>query len=251
MKSSTSIGIDEEYILLPTLAQMQKKREVRSLHYVDQQSAPPVCDNEKIQQEIEQAHETAQCKLIEAREAAQKQAQQLIELANDQKEAICNEARESGFDAGMKEAQEALAAVSKQLDAAYADAIERLEQTGDLLFVQVKDSILKLALNMAEKITGYAFDRNEQIYESMVRQALSHVVGQHKIVLRVSPWEYTRFFAQEQCTLTKELKTKNIEVLEDAQLQKAQIQIDTEFGFVGAGIELQLKRLGFVLSEGV
>lgn len=241
-------------VMLPTMEELlQKKRGMSLIDKDDRNGAEKdatalfEADNELKQRE--RSMKAAAEKILEdARTQARAQAQMIIEEANRQRDRIYDQAREEGFASGRVEVFAQAADALALLDDGYCVAVKNLEQTRLHLFEQMEEHMLETAVFIAQKIMHIEFDRNDEAFLSIVRNALQMVLNQKNLVLRVSDWEYKRFFAEGASALAVELEAREIKVCKDSLLEKSECRLETEYGGISVGIETQLKRLGHALG---
>ena len=178
------------------------------------------------------------------------QATGIVEEAQKQADSIRKEAIEKGYNEGYKEAQTAAATEAEEAQRKTEDAIMGLKSATDTVYDQVSESVLDLALFIAEQIIHIELDRNDQAFLGLVRETLTKVKNQNHIVLRVSKDEYERLFADPDSDIVTELKNSGIEIRQDLSLKSGDCIAETQFGTINAGIKTQLKRLSSVLSGG-
>lgn len=236
---------DENIVMLPTLEDiLQKKRGIALLNR----------ENEAQRAQVEQTEHDCQANaaadriLEEARAKAKAQAQRILDEASRQSERIYEQAREDGFASGRVEVFAQAADALALLDDGYRVAVQNLEQARIHLFEQMEAHMLETAVGIAEKIMHIEFDRSDEAYLAIVHNALKMVLNQRNLVLRVSDWEYKRFFAEGASPLAIELEAREIKVRKDSLLDKSQCRLETEYGDISVGIEVQLKRLGHALG---
>lgn len=178
------------------------------------------------------------------------QAGGIIEEAQQSSDEIRKAATEQGYNEGYQEAQERASVEAEEAKRKTEDAIMSLKSATDTVYEQVSDSVLDLALFIAEQIIHTELDRNDKAFLGLVRETLTKVKNQNHIVLRVCKDEYERLFADPNSDIVKELKNSGVEIRQDLSLKSGDCIVETQFGTINAGIRTQLKRLSGVLTEG-
>jgi len=99
-----------------------------------------------------------------------------------------------------------------------------------------------LAIEIVRKIINPAEEELDNVFTSLIKNALRQMSTDSKIVLRVGPKEYERFFSSGAATIELDSGvTVKAAVLRDVSLNDGDLIIDTEDVTVNAGIESQLQ----------
>lgn len=231
---------------------VQKKQEEEPALEVPKED-PIIAQRAAEIQKQEQALEAKKQELAEVQrqiDELRSQATGIIEDAQKSADSIKKEATEKGYEEGYKEAQTQAAAEAEEAQRKTEDAIMGLKSATDTVYDQVSDSVLDLALFIAEQIIHIELDRNDEAFLGLVRETLTKVKNQNHIVLRVSKDEYERLFADPHSDVVTELKNSGIEIRQDLSLQSGDCIAETQFGTINAGIKTQLKKLSGVLTGG-
>lgn len=214
---------------------------------------PQIAKNAAELQRQQQALEAKKQELAEVQRQIDElrgQAAGIIEEAQKSADTIRKEATEKGYEEGYREAQDKAAVEAQEAQRKTEDAIMSLKSAADTVYEQVSDSVLDLALFIAEQIIHIELDRNDKAFLGLVRETLTKVKNQNHIILRVCKDEYERLFADPNSDIVQELKNSGIEIRQDLSLQSGDCIAETQFGTINAGIRTQLKRLSGVLTEG-
>ena len=128
--------------------------------------------------------------------------------------------------------------------------IEELYDERERTYSGLEDDVVKLTLEIVRKIINPAEEALGGVFESLIRNALKQIAPEGKIIIRVSPAEYERFFSTGSAIfhLDKGV-TVTTSILRDASLTDGDCIIDTEDETVNAGIETQLKYIKIAFNR--
>ena len=175
------------------------------------------------------------------RERAQQQADGLLADARAEAEATLARARQdaealrqealsrgdaAGRDAGAQELATLVAQVSRRLDATEA---------------QLSGQIATLAVHIARKVLGRELEFHPEAVVQIVRQALSEKARQRReITLRVHPDDLAVIREHRAELLEILSRSKEIGILEDADVARYGVVIETDAGSIDAQLDTQL-----------
>ncbi|MEZ6090697.1 MAG: FliH/SctL family protein [Pirellulaceae bacterium] len=126
---------------------------------------------------------------------AQQAAAAIIEQAHQQADAIKEESRKAGREAGLKEAEKVIdQRVKVAVDSAVHSRLATLESTIDELWRnesewlrQWQSETLPIAFQIARRITRNALNQDEDIIVNWANEALNNVRGARRVTLAVHP----------------------------------------------------------------
>ena len=188
---------------------------------------------------LEDARNEVAAILLAAREQAEEERRRAwqegyAEGAKEGKRVISEE-----YESKMREDDEMLKHVISEIHAERASTYEELE-----------DSIIDLSLEIAKKIYGPAEEELENVFQSLIRNALKQIAPEGKVIIRVSSTEYERFFSSGTAVFSLDKgSTITAAVLRDASLVDGDCIIDTEDETVNAGIDTQLKYIKIAFNR--
>lgn len=167
---------------------------------------------------------------------------------------VREEAFAEGFAAGEKSGNEG------GFDKAVADLKPRIELLENIMQAMQEEreafyhenelSIVKLAMDIAKKITHRELKHSPEILFYVVREALSRVSENSQITLRVNP-EDLKLLENPGELLSESLKLfKNVQFEGSSEVQRGGCIIESETGIVDAQIDMQLDRIEQTLVEG-
>ena len=203
--------------------------------------------------------------LSNAEQEARAKAEQIIMDARDEVAEMISTAREEADEERRRAFQEGYAEGATEGKRVYAEELDKkIKEEDDMLkrvlseiydewertFSGLEDEVVGLALEIVRKVIGPAEDEIGGVFESLVRNALKQITPEGKIVIRVSPDEYERFFSLGNIAITLDSGVSvTATVLRDASLGGGDCIIDTEQETVNAGLNSQLKYIALAFEE--
>lgn len=171
-----------------------------------------------------EAHEAS----LEAKEIlakAQEQAAQLIEGAQQEKEALFEESSEQGYAAGLDKWNDVLAEAWSRRD----DFLSRNEA-----------ELVRLAVAIAEKIVRHSVEAGTDVVLEAVKEALKSVRGEKRITIKVNPAEEDAL--REQVSSLKLLGSEvgDLVIVGNPSIAEGGCIVESELGVIDAQIDTQL-----------
>jgi len=155
-------------------------------------------------------------------------------------------AREAGIREGESRARAAydenLAHVRENLRVALAGFARERES----YYRRIEGEVVQLALSIARKVLHREAHVDPLLLGALVRVALDQIEGSTKVIVRVNPQQVgdcRAYFAH--CMDPSELP----EVIEDPEVERDHVRLQTELGVTELGIEPQLKEIEQGLSD--
>ena len=200
-----------------------------------------------------QAQAQAQEMLAEAyeeadriRQEARDEAALLMVRTRDQAEEDRRRSVQEGFAQGQAEGRrsydEQLAEKISEDDEMLRRVINEVYSEREDTYCALEEEVVGLALDIVRKVIRPADEQIGGVFEPLVRNALKQMAPVEKVILRVSPSEYERFFSTGSAMF--ELESGSIikaAILRDASLGEGDCIIDAEDETINAGLESQLK----------
>lgn len=223
----------------------------------DAEEAPQFVDTETMMQNAESIAELMlKERLREAEEEVRQKAEEILAQASEQAAQIVLDARDDaeeelkrgfrrGFEEGSAEGKrsfdEKLAqkireddeSLRRVLDEVY-DERERMQEENEHAVTNLSLEIVRKIINPAEEVLG-------DVFISLIKNALRQMQTDGKIIIRVSPIEYERFFSSGAAELELDSGiTVRASVIRDVSLNEGDCIIDTDDVTVNAGVDSQL-----------
>jgi type III secretion protein L len=156
---------------------------------------------------------------------AQEQATQLIENAQQEKDALFDESSERGYAAGLDKWNDALAEAWARRD----DFLSRNEA-----------ELVKLAVAIAEKIVRRSVEAGSDVVLRTIEEALKSVRGERRITIKVNPSEESEL--REQVGSLKLLgpEVGDIVIVANPSIAAGGCVVESDLGVIDAQIDTQL-----------
>ena len=218
-----------------------------------------------------QAQEQAMELLEEAKGEAEEQAALIIQAARDEaafliidaQDEIEEERQKAWREGFAKGTEEAKISYEEQLTEKIRDDDEKLKRVLNEIYDErertyngLEDEVVGLSLEVVRKIINPAEEALGGVFESLIKNALKQLSSfDGRVVIRVSPAEYERFFASGSAVVELDSGvTVTASILRDAALGGGDCIIDTDGETVNAGLNSQLKYIALsferLLTEG-
>ena len=206
---------------------------------------PGLLDND------EQIPQPVRDKARELLQSAQARAQQTIQAATARAEEIKAQAQKDGFDAGMESAADKITAMKDELSAQAQTLIEEISAYRDELYGALQDSVLGLAMDIAEKIINSELEKDDKVYMEIAKKAVSGLKQADDFTLRVSRGEFDKYFKDGGQWLREGTDCGEFEAVCDPNLEPGALVIESDDEIVNAGVALQLEKTRQYLEEQV
>lgn len=240
-----SIGNDElesaGVVVIPGFHELAKEQETET-------EAPRTEEEARVEQPIDLKKKEL-LQMEQKIEEAKARAGQLIADAESKAEATLKQAEHDGYAEGLRRAEDELKKEIEQERLELGELKKKLVAARDEMLREMETSVLDLSLCVSEKVVRETLDRNDKVFLNIVRDMLSKVKEQSDIVLKVSQKEYERFFADDKDEFTALLKSSGIQVKQDLAVEHGECVIETGFGALRSGIDMQHRRIAEALYE--
>ncbi len=194
------------------------------------------------------------------------QAAEIKRMAQIEADAIVGRAREQAKSIradASREADEIRAnAYNKAVEAGKAEALRRAEAEMLIMRKDLKDltqrlngaltaslaetvdkwerGLLDLSVDIARKIIGAELSKDSEAFKSLVQNAISHMRGDAKLTVRVSPREFESYFADGDAYFQVGGERVKTPVVSDPQLGDGGLIVESDGEMIDAGVEKQL-----------
>jgi flagellar assembly protein FliH len=217
-------------------------------------AAPVVYDHpgDAYQVEYDELFEAAQEEAAQLLADARRQAREIVDQADAQAEKAREEAyaegfssgRDDGFNAAVDEAEKAFGVFFDEGQAEIDKVIADAYAERDSLLGEMEPKILRLALDVAEKILGYELDAGNEAFVSLVTTALGVMQQEPRVTLRVSSEQHTGAFHSKASARLKTGRGKvEAEIVADPGMEPNGCLIETGSGTVDASVSSQLEQI--------
>lgn len=176
-------------------------------------------------------------------EEARLQAEQIIADANKNADAVFKEAKQNGYYEGNEKAQEEMNIKQAQLEVELDNKRKELEQEYNNLKESIEPELVEVITDVFRKVTGVVAEDNQEIILHLINDVMHNADGSRDYVIKVSPDDY-KFLVNNQgkiyCAMSKEV---NIDIVEDATLERNQCMIETNTGIFNCSLDIELNNL--------
>ena len=182
-------------------------------------------------------------------EDAKRKAEFIINEAKRKSEETRRSAWREGYAEGKAAAERETGDFIRELSNEARTIFTNLEKYKQELFRDLKENLLALSFEIAEKIVNVALQRDDKIYIGIVEKAIENLKSTEKFVLRVSRTEYDKFFKDGAQWLRDETGCMPFEVVCDPQMGEGGCILESGDRMVNAGVQLQLSKIAHLLTE--
>ena len=176
-------------------------------------------------------------------EEARLQAEQIIADANKNADAAFEEAKQNGYYEGNEKAQEEMNIKQAQFEVEFDNKRKELEQEYNNLKESIEPELVEVITDVFRKVTGVVAEDNQEIILHLINDVMHNADGSRDYVIKVSPDDY-KFLVNNQgkiyCAMSREV---NIDIVEDATLERNQCMIETNTGVFNCSLDIELNNL--------
>lgn len=218
---------------------------------VEQPAPPPEEDVEHIERAEQRIRELTEAADEMVRQAELK-AKMLVQNAEIEAINIRSQGWEAGYDEGRTEFETERLQQMAEDRAALERVIGEVVQARKEILDGLEDEIVDLALAVAKKIVNVAIQKDDIIFESILKNALHQMKREGKITIRVSGQEYERFFSSGSATFVLGDESVTATIVNDPLLPEGGGIVESEGETINAGVDSQLRyiAIAFKQSEG-
>jgi flagellar biosynthesis/type III secretory pathway protein FliH len=178
--------------------------------------------------------------------AAQEKAESVVAEAGKEAQRLYEEAREAGRQEGREEAkQEVLPAL-----VAFGHAGQSLIVFEERLVARYTPQIVRLAVEIAEKIIGHAVEAEPELVASVLERAKREVAEAKRIRIWLNPADHQ--ILADHCPELIKIGCENgrtIEVVASEEVGRGGCRLETEMGLVDATLPTQIEEIRRQLSD--
>jgi len=192
------------------------------------------------------ARSETETKMEQILENAREQAAQIILDARDEAEEERQRGFREGFEEGSEEGrriyEEKTEAKIREDDETLKRLLDEMYEERERTYNALEGEVTNLAIEIVRKIINPAQDEIDNVYMSLIKNALRQMPNEGKVVLRVGAKEYQRFFSSGAAKIELDSgATVTASVLRDVSLTDGDCIIDTDDVTINAGINSQLQ----------
>lgn len=185
-------------------------------------------------------------------EEAKSQAKEILDKAKSEAEDYKKEAFQRGFaegeDKAKREIEERYNLIFENELLQLKRIIEVFRNSYQETIKQAEQALVKLALDIAEKIIKEEATKNKEIVLRMVKEGLCRVLDRAKLVLHIHPEELNFVEKNKQKLLATLEGIEDFEIRQDTRVDIGGCIIETESGSVEVRLDKQIKEIRKALT---
>jgi Flagellar biosynthesis/type III secretory pathway protein len=193
----------------------------------------------KAQEIIADAKKEAEAILEASRFDAENLLQMKKEEADRYREEVVCGAHEEGYSKGFEEGK---AAFDKSLKDIQTES-QKLNESYKQLIGSAEPQIIKLVLEIAQKVIDEDVKINKENMVRIVKNALEMCYEKQSAVIKISASDYEYLNQNVPDLLTQINSYENISIKQDANLKDNDCVVDTSFGTVDMGIDKRFAKI--------
>lgn len=193
-----------------------------------------------------------------AHEPPEARAKSIVELAQEEAEALVRTARLEADSIRAQAYREGLEMARHEFDQDRADLAERVAQTIrnverqlDDFWTAIEPDVLKLAVDIARKVIHREISENQEVVLNMVKIALYQIRDRQSLKIRVSPTDYELLREHKEEIMSSCDGMRSLEILEDRRVEQGGCLIESDNGNLDARIGSQIREVERALLEAV
>lgn len=189
----------------------------------------------------------------EARETinvAQDEAELIRSKALEEAHEITDRARQSGYEEGLRQAQEAIEADRQLAMIQGQEILQEANRIKMTMFESSEADMVRLSLAIAKRVVATELQTNPDIIVNILREALAYLNQPDNITLFVNPVDIdTILDAVENVNLLDGQNNLQSEVKPDDQILSGGLKIESDSGSVDARIETRMASIENAIQE--
>lgn len=183
--------------------------------------------------------------MIEARlQEANRQADEILNMAYREAESIRQNAHEEGLRSGYEDGERKAAEQFKAMEAEIAQKADKLERDYEAKIAQLEPVFIDTVTDVYEQIFHADLIEYRDILVYLVESIMRKSDEDFQFMIHVSPKDYEKVYEKKAEILSKvQRENVRVEVIEDVTVADKQCIIETENGVFDCGIDTQLSEL--------
>ena len=103
--------------------------------------------------------------------------------------------------------------------------------------------LLKLSLDIAEKIINYEVDKSDNYVLGIVKDALDRVMNKKDVIVKLSTADYYTVLSNKKYLMTNVKGFGEIELVQDESMEPGSLIVDTPLGVIDGGIQVRMDNI--------
>lgn len=180
---------------------------------------------------------------------AKAQTETILQKAQADARGILESARKEGYTAGLQKADAEIEERCRQKTDRLELLISSIEETRKTMLDELEEDIISLVMEAAKKVINIKLEKDDKVFEGIIQNALAQMKREEKIVIRVSPEDYRRYFPDGSAEYAVGGKRILASVTEESLFRPGDCVIESEGDTINVGIDSQLKYIELSLRS--
>lgn len=180
-------------------------------------------------------------------ENAQSAAERILEDARADalllKEEAKQEGHEEGYQKGLADAKEQLAAQEAELQNRYEIVRQQLENDYEQQLLEAEPKMVDIICRLIHKITGVLVTEEQGVMVHIIDNALKDIENTETITIKVSEDDYADVYSHFDWLKQQINSNVTMELVSDVKMAKLECLIETENGIINCSLNEQLNHL--------
>ena len=176
-----------------------------------------------------------------------REANETLDAARNEAEAIREAAREEGYNQGMEDAdayiRDAISEKQAVLEQEYAAKQQALEAEYHEMREQLEPEIVEVLLDIFSQVTYAIAEDKRDIVFKLIKNVLDNSEVSRNILIRVSTEDYDFVNNNKDKIMSAVTPDTVVEISKDTKLSKNQCIIETDAGVFDCSLDIQLENL--------
>ena len=198
-------------------------------------------------------------------EEAREKAAQIIAHAEEKSREIYERAKEQGYEQGYEKGyeegerrgfdeghdrgrQQGLATVDRMMEEA-VEIRRRALETKERMVREAEEEVVRVVIEIARKVLGEQVKTDREAVLGLVRKAMEKCTYTNSVTLKVSPDDYDVVVSSKKRLLAEVEGITQLDIEAEETMPKGSCLLETNAGFIDAGIEAQMTRIEHVFRE--
>lgn len=233
--------VEEKIGELVKQAQMQQQDEDGFVAGINMEAVEVIPKEETLS--MEEMLEQKAAEADEILESANSQAKAVVDLANEQADAIRQQAKEEGYQQGLLEgrqqAQEELEELRRQMD----DEKKAMQEAYRQQLEELEPKLVDVIADVFEQVFHVQFDDKKEILIYLIQNTILGIEDAKEFQIKVGVEDFAYLEKHKDEIQAKVGQSVTIELMADAGMKDGQCVIETDSGVFDCGRDIQLENL--------
>ncbi len=227
-----NVGVSNSNNLIKNIANLNKES-------VSKQ----VIDKELKEAKVPEAVTNLEKNLVSREDIISKYVNEAKKKADEHYQIEMQKAYEEGINRAREEAESIIANAKLEREKIIDDMASFKEELTNEYKEEIKSSekeLLKLSLDIAEKIINYEVDKSDNYVLGIVKDALDRVVNKKDVIVKLSTADYYTVLSNKKYLMTNVKGFGEIELVQDESMEPGSLIVDTPLGVIDGGIQVRM-----------